>query len=145
MAQIIFYSKGKREYLQQLYSDHILGLSSTIDNKDQALFIAALGIDNPKKLSSRDQSGWFRLESIKAAHDKALMSCPLLGIAKDDNEIDEYSNLEKCMEYIEKCAENGFDVLKKKIEEADGDNAMLERRMLKDLDLLYTSTVENDI
>ena len=31
------------------------------------------------------------------------------------------------------------------IEAADGDNIMLERRMLKDLDLLFTSTVENDI
>jgi len=145
MSQIIFYSKGKREYLQKLYSDHILGLNSTIDNKDQALLIAVLGMNNPQKLTSRDPGGWFRLESIKAAHDKALLSCPLLGSANTDQEVDEYADLEKCMDYIEECAETGFAVLKEKIESADGDNTILERRMLKELDLLYTKNVENDI
>ncbi|MGI6721775.1 MAG: hypothetical protein ACOX4I_04330 [Anaerovoracaceae bacterium] len=145
MAVIISYSKGKREYLEKLYKDKILGLNSTIDNKDQALFFAALGIDNPTKLPSRDSSGWFRLESIKTSADKALMSCPLLGTASNDKEVDEYTDLDACMDYIEKCAENGFSVLEEKIEKADGDNDLIERRMLKNLDFLYTNNVENDI
>ena len=49
------------------------------------------------------------------------------------------------MEYVEKCAESGFRILEKKLEDCGDDNDLLERRMLKELDLLYTSSVENDI
>ena len=53
--------------------------------------------------------------------------------------------LEEYMNYVEKCAESGFKVIEKKIEESNGDNELIERKMLKELDLLYMVNVENDI
>ena len=148
MAKIIVkYNKGRREYLDSLYEKGAFGLNSTIDNKDQALFIAALGCDNPIPLSSKkDEGGWFRTESVaKYSKDVAMMSCILLGTAKTDDDFDKYSQLDNYMEYVEQCAENGFRIIEKKLEECGDDNNLLERRMLKELDLLYTTLVENDI
>lgn len=152
MAKIIVnYSKGRREYLAHLYEyanrHGAFGLSSTIDNKEQALFLAALGMDNPVELSSKkDEGGWFRTESVtKYAKDVAMMSSFLLGTATSDSDVDRYTDLDEYMNYVEKCAEGGFGVIEKKLEDANGDNELLERKMLKELDLLYTVNVENDI
>lgn len=144
---IVNYNKGRREFLDSLHNDGILGLTSTIDNKEQALFLAALGCNSPVPLSSKkDEGGWFRTESVvKYSKDVAMMSCILLGTAQTDEDYDKFSQLEAYMDHVEQCAENGFQILEKKLKEANGDNNLLERRMLKELDLLYTTVVENDI
>ncbi len=144
---IVDYSKGRREYLDYLHTKGIFGLSRSIDNKEQALFLAALGCDHPVPLSSKkDEGGWFRTESVtKYSKDVAMMSCLLLGTAKTDDDFDKFSQLEAYMDYVEQCAESGFRVIERKLEECGDDNDLLERRMLKELDLLYTSVVENDI
>lgn len=144
---IVNYSKGRREFLDSLHRKEILGLTATIDNKEQALFLAALGCDSPVPLSSeKDEGGWFRTESVvKYANDVAMMSCILLGTAKTDDDYDKFSQLDAYMDHLEQCAESGFRILEKKLEDASEDNNLLERRMLKELDLLYTALVENDI
>ena len=38
---IIYYQKGRREFLDQLYQNGIFGLTASIDNKEQAVFIAS--------------------------------------------------------------------------------------------------------
>ena len=40
---IVDYGKGRREFLLSLYEKKILGLESTIENKEIAIFVAALG------------------------------------------------------------------------------------------------------
>lgn len=144
---IVDYSKGRREFLDSLHAKGVFGLSRSIDNKEQALFLAALGCDSPVPLSSKkDEGGWFRTESVtKYSKDVAMMSCILLGTAKNDDEYDKFSQLEEYMSYVEQCAESGFRIVEKKLEESNDDNDLLERRMLKELDLLYTAVVENDI
>ena len=144
---IVNYNKGRREFLDSLHNDGVLGLTSTIDNKDQALFLAALGCNSPIPLSGKkDEGGWFRTESVvKYSKDVAMMSCILLGTAQTDEDYDKFSQLEAYMDYVEQCAESGFQILERKLNEANGDNNLLERRMLKELDLLYTTVVENNI
>ncbi len=144
---IVDYCKGRREYLDGLHEKGIFGLSSSIDNKDQALFLAALGCDQPVPLiGKKDEGGWFRTESVtKYSKDVAMISCLLLGTAKTDEDFERFSQLDAYMEYLEQCAENGFRIVEKKLDECGGDNDLLERRMLKELDLLYTSLVDNDI
>ncbi len=144
---IVDYCKGRREYLEELHAKGIFGLSSSIDNKDQALFLAALGCDQPTPLTGKkDEGGWFRTESVtKYSKDKAMMSCLLLGTAKTDEDFEKFSQVDSYMEYLEQCAENGFRIVEKKLDECGEDNDLLERRMLKELDLLYTSLVENNI
>lgn len=144
---LVDYNKGRREYLDFLHEKGIFGLSRSIDNKEQALFLAALGCETPVPLSNKkDEGGWFRTESVtKYSKDVAMMSCLLLGTAKTDEEYDKFSQLEEYMNYIEQCAESGFKVIEQKLEECGEDPNLLERRMLKELDLLYTTVVENDI
>ncbi|MBE6977872.1 MAG: hypothetical protein E7438_04435 [Ruminococcaceae bacterium] len=144
---IVDYSKGRREYLDTLHTQGIFGLKPSIDNKDQALFLAALGCDKPVPLSSKkDPGGWFRTDSVtKYSHDVAMLSCLLLGTAQCDEDYDRFSQLEMYMDYVEQCAESGFRVVEAKLEEAGNDNNLLERLMLKELDLLYTALVENDL
>lgn len=144
---IVNYNKGRREYLEYLHNEGVFGLASSIDNKDQALFLAALGCNSPIPLSSKkDEGGWFRTDSVvKYSKDVAMMSCILLGTAQTDEDYDRYSQMDSYMDYIEQCAESGFQIIEKKLQEVNGDNNLLERRMLKELDLLYTTLVENDI
>jgi len=97
-------------------------------------------------VSSKDPGGWFRTDSVtKYSHDVAMLSCLLLGTAKNDEEYDVYSQLEMYMDYVEQCAESGFRVLEQKIADADDDNNLLERTWLKELDFMYTKLVENDL
>lgn len=147
MAKIIFdYSKGKREYLETLYSESVLGLSKTIENKDVAMFIAALGIDSPTEITQRDGGGWFRVENVtRYSDDKAFICSFLLGTAKTDEEVNQFSKLEEYINYMERCAENGFHVLNEMIQDVNGNNELLERKLMQHLDFLYIKNVENDI
>ena len=75
----------------------------------------------------------------KPGHSVRVVRIPMI------HDFDRFSQLEAYMDYVEQCAESGFRVVEKKLEECGDDNDLLERRMLKELDLLYTSVVENDI
>ena len=90
------------------------------------------------------KKGEYRKSYIKST-DKALWAAVLLGTAKNDEEIDQYADLDKSVELCEQCAESGLEILKQQYEKADGDSDLLERRMLKNLDLLYTQMIESDI
>lgn len=142
---IINYKKGRREFLDKLYEDGIFGLSRSMDNKDQAIFFASLGADDPVPFQSPDPGGWFRTESVRTAADKAMMSIALLGTFNSDEDIDKFSDYDTYMDYFEQCAEKGFQIIEEKASDAGYDNTLLERRVLKELDLLYIKIVENDI
>ena len=46
--------------------------------------------------------------------------------------------------HAEKCADTGFDVLWEIIDNAAGDENLLERRLLQKMDLWYQQYVENE-
>jgi hypothetical protein len=143
---IINYQEGRREFLTSLYEKNILDLS-TLENKDQAIFFAALGCERPTEIKKKDGSGWFRVDGSvdDSAIDQAMISCFLLGRATSDEEVEKYTEKENFYDYFERCAEGGFQIFEQKVKDAEWDNEVLVRRMLKDLDLAYTTNVENDI
>lgn len=57
----------------------------------------------------------------------------------------DFADIEKALDLCEQCAESGFKDLRKRIIDAGKDREILERRMMKELDLLYTTNVEADI
>ncbi len=59
--------------------------------------------------------------------------------------VDAFADIEKALDLCEQCAESGFKDLRKRIIDAGKDREILERRMMKELDLLYTTNVEADI
>lgn len=147
MAAIVYYQDGRRKTLNDFYEKNVFGLDSTIGNAEQALFLAALGADKPvESLGKRDNGGWFRTEALNEnTRLKALISAFLLGTAEQDSDFNEYIKQDNYIKYFERCAEAGFQAVEKKLQDADWDNEVLERKMMKTLEMLYLNYVEDDI
>lgn len=138
---VISISEKYRSFLDILKEKNALGFE-LLDNKDVFLLAVSLGLNNPT--NPQKKFGFIRKTYIKTS-EKALFGSVLLGTAITDDEVNQSADFEKSIELCEKCAEAGFKKLKEKYDNADCDIDLLERRMLKDLDLLYTQNIENDI
>lgn len=141
--------KGIRDYIKELKRDAVLGMTeSEVENKDVFLLAAAIGINHPRRLESRD--GLFNFDVLKNVRDKVPFEVMKVGTLSNDDDYDRFSSLEKCMLYCEQCAASGFDILREKVISAknvsiDNFNEVLEERLLKDLDDLYRKNVEDDL
>ena len=135
----IFINKKYKEYIDLWSGDKNILDFKTIENIEKFTLAAALGINNPQNIVGvRD--GYVRLTSIPT-DSKALLSSILLGKAKND-EIDSFANEEKCYEEAEKCVESGFLILKEQIDDAKGDEELLCKRLLSEIDRLYETNVK---
>lgn len=137
----IFTSKQYKNVIDDLKKNDVLGLK-IVENKDIFMLAVALGLHSPTPLKTRE--GLFLNTALKTA-DKALMASVLLGTVTDDSKIDEYADQDMSSDFCEQCAESGYQFLQKKYNDVDCDSELLERRMLKELELLYTQNVEADI
>lgn len=137
----VFINSNFRSEIDEMKENDILGFSM-VENKESFLLAVAMGVDAPEVVKSRD--GWFLMKNLKTT-DKALLASVLLGTANDDAEVDSYSDIEKAIDLCEQCAEAGFRDLRRRIIESGKDREILERRMMKELDFLYTTLVEDDI
>ena len=75
--------------------------------------------------------------------DQALIQALRLG-AEDVNEenINDFTDFDKCIDYAEQCSEAGFEKLRQMVADADGDNTTLQDRLMNELDRLYRMNVE---
>lgn len=134
-------SEQFRTVIDELRKDDVLGLQ-IVENKEAFMLSVALGIDNPTEVKKK--VGLFLNTALKTT-DKALIASVLLGTISDDNQIDQYANLDSSSDLCEQCAETGYQVLQKKYNDAECDTELLERRMLKELEMLYLRNVKNDL
>jgi hypothetical protein len=130
--------KGRREYLDKLKDDNVLGLN-LIEAKDIFMFAVALGLDDPVELNSKD--GYYLMKNLESS-DKAELAAVLLGTALSDDEVDKYADIDKCIDLCEECAESGFRRLQKHVEDVNSDWDLLERRMLNSMKLAYLKNVK---
>ena len=137
----VYTSSQYRTTVDELKKQDVLGLG-IVENKDAFLLAVALGLDNPQQL--KNKIGLFLNTALKTT-DKALIASVLLGTIADDSEIDEKADLDGSIDLCEMCAETGYQVLLKKYNDADCDSDLLARRMIKELELLYTKNVIADI
>ena len=137
----IFTSSEYRTVIEDMKKKDVLGLN-IVEGKDAFMLAVVLGIDNPSTLKNR--IGLFLNTALKTA-DKALLASVLLGTASDDADIDAYADWDQSTDLCEQCAETGYQVLMKKYNDADCDSDLFERRLIKELELLYMKNVENDI
>lgn len=136
------YIRGSyRSEIDIIKEKDILGLK-TVDNKDTFMLAVAMGLDNPKDVKVKD--GWYRTETLRTT-DKALIASVLLGTANTDEEIDSFSDFEKSIVLCEKCADQGFSELIKRINDANWDEDILQNRLIMELDTLYATLVDADI
>ena len=137
----VYINSNYRSEIDEMKGSDILGFSM-VENKDSFLLAVAMGVDSPETVKSKD--GWFLMKNLKTT-DKALLAAVLLGTANDDGEVDSFADIEKALDLCEQCAEAGFREIRKRILDAGKDRDILERRMMKELDMLYTTLVEADI
>ena len=137
----VYINSNYRSEIDEMKDKDALGFSM-VENKEAFILAVAMGLEKPEDLKNRD--GWFLLKNLKTT-DKALLAAVLLGTAKSDMEVDLFSDLDKSLDLCEQCAEAGFKELRKRFLDADKDREIIERRMMKELDMLYTSQIEADI
>ena len=135
---ILDISRQNREFVDMLRANDTLGFKS-LNTKDVFKFVCALGLKNPTDFRNKDT--YVRIEFL-SNYDKAILITTKLGLAKTTEEIDKYCNIEYSYGETEKCANTGFEILRKKVEDANGDEELLASRMLIDLDILYQQYVK---
>ena len=135
-------SSEYKSAIEGLREKDVLGIQ-IVENKEIFMLAVALGIANPSPLKKRGE-GLSLYTALKTA-DKALIASVLLGTAKDNNDIDSLADFDASAELCEQCAETGYTELQKKYNDAGCDEELLERRMIKDLEMRYNKIVADDI
>ena len=138
MADRAYIADENRDYINT--HGNILDLEAT-PNKEIFFLTMALGMDEPKKLPTK-KTGWILFKTFDT-RDQALIQALRLG-AEDVNEenINDFTNFDKCIDYAEQCSEAGFEKLRQMVADADGDNTTLQDRLMNELDRLYRMNVE---
>lgn len=138
MADRAYIADENRDYINT--HGNILDLEAT-PNKEIFFLTMALGMDEPKKLPTK-KTGWILFKTFNT-RDQALIQALRLG-AEDVNEenINDFTDFDKCIDYAEQCSEAGFEKLRQMVADADGDNTTLQDRLMNELDRLYRMNVE---
>ena len=143
-ADRICVSCRNNDLLKGPYSeeDAPLGLNHA-ENKEKFILAMGLGYEKPREIVNKYSAGLTLRTAIKTA-DEAFMAAALLGTLTSDADINAKANFSDVAAYAEKCADTGFDILWEMIDDAEGDEELLERRILQKMDLWYLQYVEND-
>ena len=138
MADRAYIADENRDYINT--HGNILELEAT-PNKEIFFLTMALGMDEPKKLPTK-KTGWILFKTFDTS-DQALIQALRLG-AEDVNEenINDFTDFDKCIDYAEQCSEAGFEKLRQMVADADGDNTTQQDRLMNELDRLYRMNVE---
>lgn len=138
MADRAYIADENRDYINT--HGNILDLEAT-PNKEIFFLTMALGMDEPKKLPTK-KTGWILFKTFDT-RDQALIQALRLG-AEDVNEenINDFTDFDKCIDYAEQCSEAGFEKLRQMVADADGDNTTLQDRLMNELDRLYRMNAE---
>lgn len=144
MRDRLYINESYRErILKQMESQNILGfkLCKAID----IFFVAvSLGLNEPMDFQGK-KDGYFQIHNNVGTYEKALFSSILLGIKENHQEIDKYANADINYDQAEKCAESGFLKLKEKLDDANWDEELFEKRLLSELKLLYAKNVKSNL
>lgn len=137
----VYVSPDYKQVVDGLKEKDVLGIKIS-ENKEIFMLAAALGLGEPTPLKKKD--GLVLYTALKTA-DRAIIASALLGSPSNDDEVDSLANIDTCTEFCEQCAEAGYLVLQKKYNDADCNEELLERRMMKELELLYNKNVAADL
>ena len=138
----VYFEFDNREKVNRWKNAHFLGLDSASENKDILFLTMVLGMDNPKPLNKKN--GWILYKALNTA-DKAMVRAAKLGAEEitDDN-VNQVSDFDKCMDYVEACSNRGIDKLSQMIEENHENNDELEAILMRELDKLYLLNVKDE-
>lgn len=138
----VYFEFNNREKVNHWKDAHFLGLDSASENKDILFLTMVLGMDNPKPLNKKN--GWILYKALNTS-DRAMVRTAKLGSEEitDDN-VNQVSDFDKCMDYVEACSNRGIDKLSQMITENNENNDELEAVLMHELDKLYLENVKGD-
>ena len=142
MRDRIYFNSKYRDFLKELDLKNTLGLH-LVNQKDLFMIAMALGLNEPTDISGK-REGLFLLKDVKSS-DRAIFASITLGNLSDEKDIDKYANDEINYSEGERCAEAGYAISKKKIDDSAGNEELLATRLLSELDLLYESNVKSNL
>lgn len=142
MADRIFISRKYKAFIDDWSNNKNILDFKTIENIEKFTIAAALGVNSPHPLIGA-REGYVRLQSI-STDSRAILSSILLGVA-ESKDVDSCSNEEACYAAAEECVENGFLILKDKIEKSNDDEDLLCKRLMVEIDNLYETIVKPSI
>lgn len=137
----IYTTDQYRAVVDALKEKDVLGMKMA-EGKDIFMFAAALGIADPIPLKKK--VGLFLNTALKTS-DRALIASMLLGTVEEDSEIDAKADYDSSADLCERCAENGYQILQKKYNDAECDEEVFERRLIREMDFLFTKNVEGTL
>ena len=137
----LYVSPDYKSVVDGLREKDVLGLK-IVENKEIFMLAVALGLGEPVQLKKKE--GLSLYTALKTA-DKALIASVLLGTVSNSEDIDSYANFDASAELCEQCAETGYNLLQKKYNDAGCDEQLFERRLMKELEMLYIKNVEANI
>lgn len=137
-----YYSKTFKDFNKNLgdgvYNNPI-GLKD-ISKLELFKIAVSFGLDDPKEFTTAKE-GLFLMKDLKTTKDEALLNTILLGTATTNDEIDDYTSVEKNYDQSELCANSGFPKLIKIVEDSK-DEDLLQKQMIAYLDKLYQRNVK---
>ena len=137
----IYYPRKYKQFSQALSNHEIKSLGLDNLSKLELFKLAvAYGLDDPKDFEGAKE-GLFLLKDIKLTYDQSLFNIVKLGIAQNNDEIDEYCDLGINFDEAERCASSGFGKLKDLVE-SNQDEELLIKKMIRELDTLYLRNVK---
>ena len=141
-------AKRDRFYISKksrLFVDNLTNMNRTplglkdLSRLDLYKIAVALGLNNPQEFDSA-KVGLCLLKDLKSTKDTSLFNIILMGVAKNNDEIDEYCDLEMNYTESEKCSNAGFAHLIESIDSTPSDE-LLRKKMLNELDILFQQNV----
>lgn len=137
----VYIDASYRKFMDEIKKLDLLGLN-LVENKDSFMLAVALGLDTPEDIKTKD--GWFLTKYLKTV-DKSLVASVLLGTVNNDDEVDQYADLDRSIDLCERCAVSGFKELRKRIIASNGDEELLEKRLIKEMDSWYLNFVKSNL
>lgn len=144
MRDRLYISECHRDgLLKEIENKNILGLN--LAKKIDIFFLAvALGLDNPQDFNGK-KDGYFQIHNNVGTSEKSMFGSLLLGLEENKDKVDQFANPEINYDIAEKYAEGGFLKLQEKLDAADWNEELLEKRLLMELNVLYEKNVKSNI
>lgn len=140
----VYFDRENRKIVNHWKDVHFLGLDSASENKDILFLTMVLGMDNPKPIDKKYRDGWILYKALNTA-DRALIRTAKLGAEEiSDDTVNQVSDFDKCMDYVEECSNRGIDKLSQMIEENNENNDELEGVLMQELDRMYLQNVKGE-
>lgn len=123
----IYYPRKYKQFNQDLTNHEITFLGFDNLSKLELFKLAvAYGLDDPSDFDGAKE-GLFLLKDIKSTYDESLFYTVKLGVAENNDQIDEYCDIGLNFDEAERCACTGFGRIKELLESTQDEDLLIKK------------------